>query len=129
MLPFALPLSLLFRFMFRFMFTVVRHSFASLIYKQLSRKATLMFQDMLLFELFQRTLPNPRLFLFKSTQKFSRQNLPVRIKAYCPLTTSKVQYAFFQTSQQPISVPDKKTSSAIYYNYLLEIFYPANEHV
>ena len=44
---------------FRFMFTLVRHSFASLIDKQLSRKATLMFWDVLLFELFQRTLPNP----------------------------------------------------------------------
>ena len=40
------------------MFTLVRHSFATLIDKQLSRKATLlMFQDVLLFELFQRTLP------------------------------------------------------------------------
>ena len=52
---------------FRFMFTLVRHSFASLIDKQLSRKATPMFQDVLLFELFQRTLPNPFLFSFKST--------------------------------------------------------------
>ena len=41
---------------FRFMFTQVRHSFSSaLIDKQLPRKATLMFQDALLFELFQRT--------------------------------------------------------------------------
>ena len=71
---------------FRFMFTLVRHSFASLIDKQLSTKATLMFQDVLLFELFQRTLPNPFLFSFKSTLKFSRQNLQVRKKAYCPRT-------------------------------------------
>ena len=69
---------------FRFMFTLVRHSFASLIDKQLSRKATLMFQDVLLFELFQRTLPNPFfLFSFKST--YSRQNIQFRKKAYCPI--------------------------------------------
>ena len=47
---------------FRFMFTLVRYSFSSLIDKQLSRKATLMFQDVLLFELFQQTSPNPFLF-------------------------------------------------------------------
>ena len=35
-----------------------------------------MFQDVLLFELFQRALPNPFLFSFKST----RQNLQVRKK-------------------------------------------------
>ena len=35
-----------------------------------------MFQDVLLFELFQRTLPNPFLFSFK----FSRQNLHVHKK-------------------------------------------------
>ena len=52
---------------FRFMFTLVRHSFASLIDKQLSRKETLMFQDVLLFELFQQTLPKPFLFSSKST--------------------------------------------------------------
>ena len=64
---------------FRFMLTLVRHSF-----KQLSRKATLMFQDVLLFELFQRTLPNPFfLFSFKST--YSRQNIQFRKKAYCPI--------------------------------------------
>ena len=51
----------------RFVFALVRHSFASLTDKHLSRKATLMFQDVLLFELFQRTLPNPFLFSFKST--------------------------------------------------------------
>ena len=73
MLPFTLPLS--------FMFTLVKHSIASLIDTQLSRKATLMFQDVLLFELFQRTLPNPLLFSFKSILKFSRQNLQVRKKA------------------------------------------------
>ena len=85
-------------------YTSYKHSFASLIDKQLSRKATLMFQDVLLFELFQRTLPNPLLFSFKSTQKFSRQNLSVRKKAYCPLTVLGRQYTFFQTSQQPISM-------------------------
>ena len=37
-----------------FMFTPVRHSFPSLIDKQLSRKATLMFQDVLLSELSQK---------------------------------------------------------------------------
>ena len=34
---------------FRFLFTLVRYSFSLLIYKQLSRKATLMFQHVLLF--------------------------------------------------------------------------------
>ena len=81
----------------------VRHSFTSLIDKQLSRKATLMFQDVLLFEHFQRTLPNPFLFSFKSTQKFSRQNLQVRKKAYSPLTAPGRATRFFLTSQQPIS--------------------------
>ena len=36
------------------MFTPVRHSFALVIDKQLSRKATLMFQDVLLFHLFHK---------------------------------------------------------------------------
>ena len=37
------------------MFTPVGHSFASLIDKYLLRKATLLFQDVLLLELFQQT--------------------------------------------------------------------------
>ena len=41
---------------FRFMFTLFRHSFVSFIDKQISRKATLMFQDVLLFELFWRVI-------------------------------------------------------------------------
>ena len=49
---------------------LVRHSFASLIYKQLSGKATLMFQDVLLFELIQRTLPNPFLFHLNQLRNF-----------------------------------------------------------
>ena len=53
MLPFTLPLSFL---QSRFMFALVRHSFASLIDKQLSRKATLL-EHVSLFERFQRTLP------------------------------------------------------------------------
>ena len=52
-LPFTLYLWL-WACSFRFMFTPVRHSFALLIHKQLSRKATL-FQDVLLFELFHKT--------------------------------------------------------------------------
>ena len=40
-----------------------------------------MFQDVLLVELFQRTLPNPLLFSSNSAQKVSRQNLPVLKKA------------------------------------------------
>ena len=40
---------------FRSLFTLVRHSFTLLIDKQLSRKATLIFQGVLLLELFQRT--------------------------------------------------------------------------
>ena len=45
-----------------------------------------MFQDVSSFERFQQTLPNPLLFSFKSTQKFSHRNLitvPEK-KAYCP---------------------------------------------
>ena len=38
------------------------------------------FQDVLLFELFHKNIPNPLLFSFKSAQKFSRQNSPVRKK-------------------------------------------------
>ena len=45
----------LFIFFFRFMFTPVKHLFASLIDKQLSRKATVMLQDVLLFDVFQQT--------------------------------------------------------------------------
>ena len=79
MLPFTLPYPLV--SWSRCMFTLVRHSFASLIDKQLSRKATVMFQDVLSFELFQRTLPNPFLFSFKSIQKFKKtqENLKVPI--------------------------------------------------
>ena len=42
-----------------------------------------MFQDVLLFDLFQRTYLI-LLFSSKSIQKFPRQNLPVRKKAHCP---------------------------------------------
>ena len=56
-----------------------------------------MFQDVLLFELFHKNITNPLLFSSKSAQKFSRQNVRVRKKAYCPLTTPGGQYAFFQT--------------------------------
>ena len=56
------------------------HSFASLIDKQLSRKATLMFQDVFNVRTFPTNIPNPLLFLSKSAQKFSRQNLLVRKK-------------------------------------------------
>ena len=86
MLPFIFPLSFL---------VSLRHLFPSLIYKQLSRKATLMFQDVLLFERFQRTLPNSFLFSFKSTYKFSCPNLQVRKKSYCPLTSPVMAIRFF----------------------------------
>ena len=73
-----------------------------------------MLQDVLLFELFQRTLPNPFSFSFKSTYKFSHQNQQVRKKAYCPRTAPGGEYTFFQTSQQPIRVRhDLKTISHI----------------
>ena len=60
---------------------------------QLSRKATLMFKDVLLFELFHKNISNPLLFLFKSTRKtFPAKNLQVRNwKAYCR------QHAFLRT--------------------------------
>ena len=82
------------------MFTLVMHSFTSLIYKELSRKATLMFQDVLLFELLQRTLPNPFLFSFKSTKTISRQNLQVRKKAYYPRTAPGRAIRFLPLSNQ-----------------------------
>ena len=92
--------------------TPVKHSLASLIDKQLTRKATLMFQDVLLFKLSNEHYLILLLFLFKSTQKCSRQNFPVQEKAYCPLTAPGAQYVFSRTSQQPISVRhDLKTSS------------------
>ena len=95
---------------FRFMFTPVRHSFASLIDKQLSRKTTLMLQNVLLLELFHKNISNPLLFSSKSAQTFSRQNLPVWKKAYCSLTAPGRAIRFFQ----PISVRhDLKTSSVI----------------
>ena len=86
---------------FRFMFTLVRHSFASLINKQLSRKATLIFQDVLLFELFQRTLLNPFLYSFKSTfwfdlnQLFPVKTYRIRKKAYYPHTAPGRAIRFF----------------------------------
>ena len=137
MLPSTLPLSFL---VLLLVYICYRHSFSSLIDKQLSRKATLMFQDVLLFELFQLTLPNPFLFSLKSTQKFSRQNLQIRKKAYCPGTApgttsypvyfsyvSMREYPGYETSQQPIQTSqpiwtsqqpislrhDLKTSSAL----------------
>ena len=58
------------------------------------------------FLLYRKNI-NPLLFSFKSTPKSSRQNLPVRKKAYCPLTApgwGGGQYAFSRCSQQPISV-------------------------
>ena len=92
MLPFTLSLSLL----IPLHVYIVMYSFASLIDKQLSRKATLMSQDVLLFELFQQTCLILFYFQFyKSTQKYSRQNLPVRKKAYCPLTAPGGAICFF----------------------------------
>ena len=37
---------------------------------------------------FNKNTPNPPLISFKSTQKFFRQNLPVRKKVYCPRLTA-----------------------------------------
>ena len=52
-----------------------------------------MFQDVLLYDLLQRTylilIPS------KSTQEFPRRNLPVRKKAYCPLTAPGRAIHFF----------------------------------
>ena len=53
-----------------------------------------MFQNVLLFELSHK---NVLILLFssKSVQKFSRKNVPVQRKAYCPLTApGGGQYAF-----------------------------------
>ena len=108
MLPFIFPLSFL---------VSLRHLFPSLIYKQLSRKATLMFQDVLLFERFQRTLPNSFLFSFKSTYKFSCPNLQVRKKSYCPLTSPVMAIRFFphlSATNQRASWAENKLSHIIY---------------
>ena len=93
----------------RFIFTLVRHPFALLIDKQLSRKATLIFQDVLLFELFQETYLI--LFYFHLTQF---KNIPAKTYRSGKLTKRPAeQYAFLRTSQQPISVcHGLKTSSA-----------------
>ena len=77
---------------FSSMFTTLSHSFASIINKQLSRKPILMFQDVLLFEIFhnfQQTYLILFYFLPKSAQKCYHQNLPNRKKGYCPLTSSE----------------------------------------
>ena len=91
MLPFTLHLNLL----FRFMFTAVRHSFASLIDKQLSRKATLMFQDVLLFEHFLKNIPNTHNISSKSIAKFSRQKLLVRKKSVQPTHSARRAIRFY----------------------------------
>ena len=67
------------------MFTSVRHSFASLTDKKRSRKATLMFQDVLLFEFVKETYLI--LIYFHLNQL---RNVPaisyLSGKAVCPLT-------------------------------------------
>ena len=99
---------------FRFMFTLVRHSFASLIDKQLSRKTTLMFQDALLFKLFQRTLPHPFLFSFKSTFRTLNQIFALARRRQAG------QYAFFRTSRQPITVRHDLKTTQPYNGYIFE---------
>ena len=57
---------------------------------------------------------NIPIFSFKSTQKFSGQNLQLRKKRVLPSQRPRGQYAFSRSSQQPISVRhEQKTSSAI----------------
>ena len=92
------------------LFPPVKHSFASLIDKQLSIKATLMFQDVLLFELFQRTY-----LILNQLRILSRQNVPDRKNMHCPLTAPRGQYAFSAPLvQQPVSLRHElKTNSAI----------------
>ena len=92
------------------LFPPVKHSFASLIDKQLSIKATLMFQDVLLFELFQRTY-----LILNQLRILSRQNVPGRKNMHCPLTAPRGQYAFSAPLvQQPVSLRHElKTNSAI----------------
>ena len=98
----------------RFMFAPVRHSFASLIYKQLSKKATLMFQAVLLFELFQRTYLIPFYFHINQLRNFPAKTYSSEKKRIVLAQRQGGQYAFFRTSQQPISVRHElKTSSVI----------------
>ena len=99
MLPFILYLWL-WACSFRFMFTLVRHSFAFLIHKQLSRKTTL-FQDVLLFKLLHKTYLIVFYFDFNQLRNFPA-------KTYW---SGKKRIAL---SQQPISVRhDLKTSWTI----------------
>ena len=100
---------------FRFMFTSDRHSFASLIDTNLSRKATLMFQDMLLFQFFQQTYLI--LIYFHLNQ----------LRNVCPLTAPGRQYVFFRTSQQPIRVrrswPENKLSHIIHLYIIFQFMF------
>ena len=99
---------------FRFMFTSDRHSFASLIDTNLSRKATLMFQDMLLFQFFQQTYLI--LIYFHLNQL---RNVPaisyLSGKAVCPLTAREGNRFFSGrlSNQSECAGHDLKTSSAI----------------
>ena len=73
------------------------------VYKQLSRKATLMFQDLIPSYFHLNQLRNSPTKTYRSVKK--RITLSQRPGG---------QYAFFRTSQQPISVPhDQKTTQPI----------------
>ena len=90
------------------LFPPVRHSFASLIDKQLSIKATL--QDVLWFELFQRTY-----LILNQLRIISRQNVLDRKNMHCPITAPRGQYTFSgPLVQQPVSLRHElKTNSTM----------------
>ena len=74
-----------------------------------------MFQDVLLFELFQQTLPNPFLFSFINQLRNVPAKTYTSVQKHIALAQrSGGQYDIFLSSQQPISVRHElKTRSAI----------------
>ena len=102
------------------MFTSVRHSFASLIDKKLSRKATLMFQDVLLFEFVKQTYLI--LIYFHLNQL---RNVPAKSylsgKRQFALSQRREGNRFFSgclSNQSQCAGHDLKTSSVTWYMYI-----------
>ena len=99
---------------FSSMFTTLSHSFASIINKQLSRKPILMFQDVLLFEIFQQTYLILFYFYLNQLRNVTTKTYQTGKKRIAISHRPRGQYEFFQTSQRPISMRyDLKVSSAI----------------
>ena len=105
MLPFTLPRE--FVGFASCLHTLCIHLPRRLIDTQFSRKGTLMFQDVLLFELFHKNIPNPLLFSSKiSSEISSRPNIPVRKKAYCNCLKGRQTPSKLVTAVLNLSNPD-----------------------